>query len=140
MNISFFYPLKVWATTMIIGALLFCLYAALLSTNHTVFNGAWIMTYLLAVGVGALVSLPALGIFYLYFINMSNLHRLNGLVFKLLMAVFNVLICFLTFCAIRLVDHQMVWSMNDLLLVLCYVVPIIASVMFYNARSVNENK
>ena len=131
MNVSFYYPLKVWATTLVIGALLFCIYAAFLSTNHSVFNGAWLMTYMIAVVVGALFSSPALGIFYLYFIIMSQLRQANDLVFKLLMAVFNVLICFLTFYAIRLTDHHSVWNIDDLLFILCYIVPLISSVMFY---------
>lgn len=134
MRANMYYPMKVWATTLVIGALVFCLYAAFLSTSHTVSNDAWIMAYLLAVGVGALFSLPALGISYLYFIIMSNLHQSTGLL-KLLMAVFNVLICFLTFYAIKLTDHHMVWSLNDILFVLCYVVPLLASVMFYKVRS-----
>lgn len=135
MNISFYYPLKVWATTLAIGTLLFCMYGAFLSMNHSVFNGAWVMTYLISIIVGGLFSSPALGIFYLYFFIMSDLRQLNDLVFKLLMAVFNVLICFLTFYAIRLTDHHSVWKLDDMLFILCYVVPLIASVLFYKVES-----
>jgi hypothetical protein len=123
------YPVYVWLTTALLGALLYFISIYVANYSGNTFNlSEIVVVYLLTVAVGTLASLPAL---VLLLLSGHFLSRISSSYFKLKIAIslIALVICIGVFLWFGLNFQEGAWP-----IMLAYIIPLVASVFSYEVN------
>jgi hypothetical protein len=129
------YPFKVWITSVLAGSTLHVIWIKLFeASSHTVLNGIYPLVFILAVICSGLLSVPAF--LLLWFASWVLVKRsFTKLATKSILIMLSSILAFITIRMISGVDEVKFWSSDNLDVLLCYWVVLVAGIIFYKLDS-----
>ena len=123
------YPVYVWLTTALLGALLYFISIYVTNYSGNTFNlSEIVVVYILTVAIGTFASVPA---FVLLLLSLHFLSRKFSSYFKLkiALAIVATIICIGVFLCFGLNFQEGAWP-----IMLAYIIPLITSIFFYEVN------
>ncbi|WP_316772024.1 hypothetical protein [Pedobacter frigiditerrae] len=124
------YPVYVWLTTALLGALLYFISIYVANYSGNTFNlSEIVIVYLLTVAVGTLASLPAL-VLLLFSVHFLSRISSSYLKLKIKLSLIAIIICIGIFlCFGPYYFLKAAWP-----IMLAYIIPLVASIFFYEVN------
>lgn len=125
------YPFKVWITSVLCGSALYVLWLQFFeASNHTVLNGIYPLAFILAVVGSGLLSVPAfLLLWFGYCFTVKKSFTKLGT--KFILVMLSLILAFLTVRMVPGVDNVELWSSDNLDLMMCYWLGLLAGIFIH---------
>lgn len=128
------YPVYIWLTTALLGALLFFISIYVANYSDNTFNlGEIVVVSTLTVAIGMFASVPA---FLLLLLSLHFLSRISSsyLKLKIALAIIAIVICIGVFFCFGVYFTGSTWP-----IMLAYIIPLVASVFFFEVNGKNKD-
>jgi hypothetical protein len=137
-NCTTTYPVKIWSTTVVVAPFLMLSLSTQPDLVSYFFSSGFLQFYILAVVIGAFVSIPAL-LFLMLCYNWLVRLSISAVMIRLILTLICVITCITIFILFSLPDLSKFWTRGNILLMASYVIPLIAGVMFYKLGNVEKS-